>query len=283
MSVESGAGAGEWPGAQPHPLVVHHTEQRQFRLAEEWVVAALTRGDKVLYKHRFGTGRDTAPDRLTRTAAAAVGTGQLEFVDAERLHAETGGKHEALYERHVDLVRTALRSGYPTVVMTADGPASHTIAPDPDELLAHERDLGRLTAELDVRSLCRYDLRTERSEFLTQLLDVHHRAVSDDVWDAVLRDGRMVLNGEIDSSNAERVASVLRVGARGGVHTVDLAGVRFLAAAGIGALTSVAELIGERGGTLVVANASRGTARMLALVGFTEHPAVELVAPEQAP
>lgn len=280
--MEDPAGARRGYAAAPHPLMIYRSEQQQRSQAARWIAEALSQGDKVFYKHNFtDTSSDPAAQWLAEAGIdpAVLESGQLELVDAERLHADTGGWHRALRDDHVERVQRAYREGYPQVAFTGDGAALHTIAPRAAELVAHERDLDRLTHDFRVRALCRYHSEREDLGLLTQMLDLHHRSVEDGLWGALRNAGRLIVSGEIDINNADRFATVLHSAVADGARKVDLAAVTLLSAAGVAILTEVADVLHEAGERLAVVGASPTTVRVLSLLGVVDHPGLDLVRP----
>jgi anti-anti-sigma factor len=234
-----------------------------------WITTALSRGQRVLYKHA-GTD-DGARAQLTELAGpAALDSGDLELVDAAALHAETGGDPPALQDWHATVVARARREGYAGVAVTCDGTALRVIAPDPDAMLAHERDLTALSSAEPVTVLCRYDARAEQAGTLEALLGTHAPGVEDVSFAAVRRTDLLAVAGAIDASNAYRFAAVLHTAVADGIRVLDLGELEFLGAAGLHALEAALLALAEDGEVLIARNASRTVRRALNLSGLSE-------------
>jgi anti-anti-sigma factor len=182
-----------------------------------------------------------------------------------------------LFDWHVAQVRQAREQGYPGVSMTGDGLALHVIVPDVEQLVAHERDLDRLTVEAGVRALCRYDRRVEPPELLTQLAGVHYHSVHDVIWSTEERIDRLVVRGEIDISNAERFAAVLHAPVADSLRVVDLAEVRFMSVAASTALIQVAQWLRAHGDQLVLVNVPSVVMRVFSALDFAGRTGAEVI------
>ncbi|MQY04689.1 ANTAR domain-containing protein [Actinomadura macrotermitis] len=274
-----------------HLLLIYRSPVRQWRRTAGWIADALAREEKVYCTHRPGddvlarlTG-GTAPEsvdlaRGTRELLEeALRSGRLELLDAAHRHDGTGGDHRALRDRLLELVERARADGHAGVAMTADEVAMHILAPDPAELVAHERDLARLAAGQRVRLLCRYQLDAGPPGLLTEVAGAHG-GVDDLLWSAQRRGDRLLVCGEVDAADADRFAAVLAGAVREGVASVDLAGARYLSAAGIAALEEAARLRAGQGGTLELTGVPPLLRNALEAVGLTERvPALISAAP----
>jgi anti-anti-sigma factor len=256
---------------------LHQSNARQQRHTEAWIADALAHGEKVFYKDQSTAHRgESVIDELVGVGAAARASGQLEIIDARQCHADTRGEHQALFQLNMALVQRARHEGYPGVAMAVNEAARHVIAPDPEQLLAHERDLDRLTTEPGVRALCCYDLRTEEPGLLAQLAGVHYHGVDDVYWASEEWIGKLVVRGEIDLSNVDRFAAVLQAATADSVRIIDLAGVKFLSVAGSAALARVAEVLRGGGEQLVLVNVPPVVMRLLSVVDFTRRTGAEV-------
>lgn len=263
--------------ASHHPLLVHQSPGRERRQTGAWIADALAHGEKVLVKRRFVAGaQQSTLDGLTGAVLAARQSGQLRIIDAEQCYAETGDP-QALYEWHVAQVRQAREQGYSGVSMTGDGAALHVIVPDAEQLVVHERDLDRLSAEVGVRALCRYDQRIEQPELLTQLAGVHYHSVHGVIWSSEQRIDRLVVRGEIDISNAERFAAVVHAAVADSLPVVDLAEVQFLSVAASTVLAQVAQWLREHGDQLVLVNVPSVAMRVFSALDFVARTGAEII------
>jgi anti-anti-sigma factor len=261
-----------------HPLVVHQSDARERHRTGAWIADALAGGEKVFYKRQpTGRAEQSLIDELVGVGSVALDSGQFEVIDAEQCYAETGGERQALFELNVSLVARARREGYAEVAITGDGAALRVMTPDPEQMLAHECDLHQLTSDPGVRVLCRYDLRTETPDLVTQMAGVHYQSVDDLFWASEQRIGKLVVRGEIDGSNAERFAVVLHAATADGVRIVDLSEVTFLAVAGTVALAHSAEFLREHGEELVLINVPPIVMRVLSVLDFAERVGAEVI------
>ena len=110
-----------------------------------------------------------------------------------------------------------------------------------------------------------------------EMLRLHRGDVDDETWAATVVGDRLRVRGEIDASNVDRFARVLRSAVTAGVSTVDLSEVGFFAVAGVRALLVAAELLHERGQPLTVIDPHVGRGRVLLLSVAADHPGIQLI------
>jgi anti-anti-sigma regulatory factor len=261
-----------------HTIVVFARRSRHEAVLGAWLADAVGRGDKVLLLR--GPGEDVSLLDRSLTAAgldpsSVVGSGQVEVLDSARWRAESGGRAERLYELYLGQVRRAGRDEFPGVALTGDERAMRALVRDDVELVAHERDIDRLVADHGVRALCRYPVR-DCGNVLHEILRLHYRDVIDDLWQATIVADRLLVRGEIETSNVDRFDVVVRAAVTAGASTVDLSGVEFFSAAAVRALFGAADLLQQRGRPLVLLDPQVSHVKALALEFLAEHPAVEL-------
>jgi anti-anti-sigma factor len=261
-----------------HTLVVHADPRRDRSVVAGWIAGAVSRGEKVLYKH---APTEDAVAVLGRSLpavgleSAVLSSGQVALVDAAVLRAECGGLHARLYELHREQVRQATREGFSGLAITGDGAVMRIVTRDEAELRAYERDIDLLAVESGLRSLCRYDTQ-EPPEFLDEILGLHYRDIEDNIWAGTVAGDRLSLRGEIDISNADRFAAVLHAAVADGLHKIDLSGLQFCAIAGIRAIASATDLSHRDGERLELVNVDPGLARLLTISGVVDHPGLQL-------
>jgi anti-anti-sigma factor len=259
----------------PHALVFHQPADQSARKVQVWISVALARGEKVIYKRAAAsTGGKLSWPRL---AGQAMRDGQLEILSAEDVYARTGGEHRALFEFHAALAAQARKQGFHRTAVTGDDAATYIISPDREQLLAHERDLDRLAAELDMRLLCRYAIHAEQRSLLGSLAGIHHQCIDDLLWTCRTQERTLILSGEVDISNADRLASVLRAALDEGVRTIDLSRLAFLAAAGLQALEQSLDRLPSHGDQLVLMGVAPVIVRSLTTVGLSRRPELKIV------
>lgn len=268
------------PGISRHTLLLHSTRQRGEIALAAWIRAAVDRGEKVLVKHAASTKVLHRILPASWLDADAQGSRRVELADAEAMGSRCGGRHERLYELHVELAERAQQEGYAGLATTADGPALRALTRDNTELVEHERDIERLVARRQVRALCRYHPDTD-ARLLPDALQIHHHDVDDDIWTARIVDGQLWIRGELDASNADRLAQVLRASVTDGVTVVNLSELEFCAVAGVRAFLDAADAL-YPGRELVLTGASRFLTKTFTITGCDNHPALRLVPRERA-
>lgn len=265
-----------------HSLLVYASPRRERSAVASWIAQALGRGEKVIYKH---APTEDAAAVLRRSLpevgldAAVLSSGRVELVDTTDLKAASGGRHERLYDLHLEHARDAAREGFSGVALTGNAAAMRSITRDATELSGYERDLDRLAHEFHMPSLCRYP-DEEQPELLGDVLEVHFRDVEDEYWTAAVTGDRLRVRGEIDFSNADRFAAVLRAVVASGLHRVDLSEVGFCAVAGIRAILSVTDHPPRGAAALTLEAVPAVVARLVDLTGAANHPGLQLSEPE---
>jgi anti-anti-sigma factor len=261
-----------------HGLLIYASPRREQSAVASWIAQALGRGEKVLYKHAPTEDAAAVLGRSLPEAgldAAVLSSGRVELVNTTDLRAASGGRHERLYELHLESARQAAREGFTGLALTGNAAAMRTITRNEIELSGYERDLDRLAHEFDVPSLCRYP-DEEQPELLDDMLEVHFRDVDDEHWAAAVVGDRLRVRGEIDFNNADRFAAVLHAVVAGGLHRVDLSELEFCAVAGIRALLSAADQPRRSAATLTLEAVPAVVARLLTLTGAVDHPNLQL-------
>jgi anti-anti-sigma regulatory factor len=261
-----------------HTIVVFARRSRHEAVLGAWLADAVGRGEKVLVLRARGEDASLIDRSLTAAGlnpSSVVGSGQLEVLDSARWGAECDGRAESLYELYLGQVRRAGRDEFPGVAMTGDERAMRALVRDDVELVAHERDIDRLVADQGVRALCRYPV-WEGGDALREILRLHYRDVIDDLWQATVVADRLLVRGEIETSNVDRFDVVVRAAVTAGASTVDLSGVEFFSAAAVRALFGAADLLQQSGRPLVLLDPQVSRVKALALEFLAEHPAVEL-------
>lgn len=238
-----------------------------------WVRSAVAAREQVLV--RTAPGSVVTDSLLPGPVTSGVGaegdppagpSQQVRPLDATRLRDATGGRADALCEAFADLADQARRAGWAGLAVTGDAAALRATVADDHELWTHERDLERLTRELPLRVLCCYGS-DEPRDLLAGMAGVHHRCVTDVLCCATQERDCLWLSGEIDISNADRLAAVLHAGRLAGTRCVELSAPRFCGAAGLDVLVeSAAGSAPDR--PLVLRNPTAGMDRVLRMVGL---------------
>ena len=251
-----------------HRLLVPASPSQDCSVVAVWIAEAVDRGEKVLYKH--APSEDAAA--VLGRSLSAVGldpavlmTGQVQLADADALRIETGGVHEALSALHEQQLDQANREGFAGLAMTGDAAAMHSITRDEGELARYERALERLATEARVGSLCRYAV-DEHPGLLDDMLAVHYREVTDDVWSAEVLDQRLRIIGELDFSNAGRFTPVMHAALSAGVRVLDVSELRFCDIVGVRALVTAATALPRENRPLTLTGVDGVLATMLGLM-----------------
>jgi anti-anti-sigma regulatory factor len=210
---------------------------------QQWSVACLAeggrRGDKLF---RFGRDYPTAVTRVDPGVGRPVT--QLD----PRVAFLGGGRLDpaVMYRMFREQSAAARRAGCRGLRLVADMDWVLAAAPSRHELTAFELLLDQVVNELDATVVCAYRTAHFDSDTLAELTAVHPITVGPVPTDAGFRLWNVTghvwaLAGEIDYSNAESVARALTVVAEGtSTLRLNVAGLRFIAVAGIHALVQLA-------------------------------------------
>ncbi len=251
-----------------HSALVYRCPQTERARTGAWITTALAGGERVIYKHT-GPAEAVRAELAGLVGAVAPGLGGLELADAAELHAETGGKPDALRDWHLEALTRARRDGYSGLALTCDGATLRGIAPEPGATIEHEHELTELSAEVPMRVLCRYDTAVETDADLGGLVRQHAPGLEDITFAAHRYPDRLAVAGAVDAANATRFGAVLSAAVAAGVRLVDLEELEFLAAAGLHALDTVARPLAEYGEHLGLHHATSPVRQVLTLSGLT--------------
>jgi anti-anti-sigma factor len=230
------------------------------------------RREKVFYKHAPTEHPAAVLERSLPAAGldpAVLTSGEVQLADTADLRAQTDGRHDALYALHLHQLGQATREGFAGLALTGDAAAMHTITRDNSELAGYERDLERLATEAGVWSLCRYPP-NEQPELLGDILAVHYRNVAEDSWSVEVVDDQLRLRGDVDFTNADRFAPVLRAALTAGVRAVDASGLEFCDVAGLRALVCAANALPRTALPLPVAGLDGVLVRILRMTDLLD-------------
>ena len=262
-----------------HSIVVYDVRTgRREQAMERWISRALGRREKVLYE--LAPGED--PSRVLRSSrvrvgADAIAAGQLEVIDADRLRAASGGAADGLAKVHRTRLHRARGEGWAGLAVASGGAVLSAVSGDEATGLVHERGITRIVEE-GMSALCCYST-GEAPNLVDAMLVAHHGDVEDELWVAEGVGDRLRLRGEIDATNADRVVAVLRGALAAGIRVVDLAELRFCAAAGVRSFAAAADTLEDGADALLLMNPSPGLRMIFALVGLADHPCVRIVPP----
>jgi anti-anti-sigma factor len=193
-----------------------------------------------------------------------------------------------MVKRYEDLVDRAHREGFRSVALTGDAQSPPGDPPSrqlqhADEVVAREQLVDQVTACLGIGVLCRYDPFAQPRDVLNRLLALHFHNVDDVHWGADVIDGRLTVSGEIDLTDIERFREVVKAATRAGVTTIDLDGVRLLAASAMGVLADLATRLARSGQALVLANPPGLVLETLSISGLIDHPGLRVIGQHSSP
>lgn len=200
-----------------HTLLVAATDHAQHAGAAAWVDHELAAGAKVYYKGWAAVSPEThwlTGHEGSRRARAAVGSGQLEFLDFPTVIELCGGTTEGLWRLQADEVERGLDEGWGRIAMAQESP--HRPMSDGDdgdeaaELAAQESGYDRLAERRPLRVLCQLTLDEENPAAVRATTTAHHRDIVDVGWSARVEAGRWCPAGVLDVAVAGRFAAALR-------------------------------------------------------------------------
>jgi anti-anti-sigma factor len=267
--------AGPEAHSAPHTLLVHREDSHRRRHVGGWVRRGLERGEKILYSTVAG---DTTVARELRRGGVdvqrAVRDGQLTFVPMERFFP---GAEQAT------LVRRALEEGYPGVRLSAEADAGlDGVGAEQYQLIDGLMD--ELCASLPVFALCQYDAgaatATAHAARLASAVDSHLAAVQDGEMWLRRRGDQVVVGGEVDLVSADVLSHALRRVCqleRGSEMVIDLTELTFVDVAGCRALVAGTEPLRGAGGRVLFHGVDGQVDKVMALLGITRLPGLELV------
>ncbi len=255
-----------------HTLLVEHRDRDPGGAGDAiavWIGAAVRRRQRILYELEPEESRDTV---LAALLDGCEGH-QLEVLEPAVVRAESSGTAEGLALMHRLRVDQAHAQGWAGLAVVT-GPAVLAAVADGADTTTrmHEHAVSGPVVEAGMSALCRYRP-DHRPELADVMLAGHFDDVDDDIWGARLVAGTLRLRGEIDISNDDRVAHVLRGALDSGVRVLDLSELGFCAAAGVQALVRAADSL-PAGDTLVIAGADATLQHLLSVVGPSDRLAV---------
>jgi anti-anti-sigma factor len=291
MTVGGARGSAYTVERGDHACIAYRDDRQHRDLLASHLTAALERAEKIVYV------ADTAPTEplsawlrsITAESEALVRRGQLLIRPPVRFRIPNG---RFAPERVVDFLGTesslAARSGYAglrvclEMTWVADEPRGQV------RLVAYERLLtGLLAGEqaLGLALICQYDERRFADEQLRQLQQAHpivlHAALAIRRAPLLrlspLDDGAgLRVEGEIDRSNAEQLATALRsaLAAEQDLH-LDLEGLEFADIAAVRLLAQAATSLSD-GHRLILLAPSPVLRRVLQVQGWDKLPALQM-------
>lgn len=263
----------DWDG---HLLLLHESEADRIAGLIAWARRGLDRGEKVVLGEAPVSGRPPMLLQLRRHGwdpGPALADGRLEVLPVGRFLPS---------EERRRIVEDALDEGFPSVRLSAESSAALAAMPAPSYQVV-ERAMADLCRTGRVSALCQYARSRTPGSVLAEAIETHADGLRHRLLHARETGDGIAVAGEVDISNAdvfeELVRALTRTAASRGDARVDLAQLRFLDAAAVGALLRASEGFRAAGGRLRLAGASRFLDRVLRLLRVDEVPGI-VVTPE---
>lgn len=261
-----------WPMA--HTALLFDEDHGRRVSVHDWVGTALDAGDKVCYL----TADLDAAQWIARSPqpSAAQRSGQLSVLLAQDIVQRAGGDCARVRAAMVDTAHGALAAGYPGVALTAEHSARALLAPRRQDRVAVEQELDTLVSSLPIRVLCQYDTMSSSRAWILEASALHYAAMKDELCSARRQRDRLLLRGEIDASNGDRVATAWQAALRDGVAVFDLAEVDFLAVDSLRRLSGLAAGLADAGRSLTLVNLPPQVRRAAAVARVDDARGLEL-------
>lgn len=259
-----------WDG---HLLLLHRSESERLAGLAAWVRRGLHREEKVIYTE--------VPSDLPRSSLLL----SLQAHGIDTTSAITAG-HLAILRLcdyppggHVEVVERALAEGYRGVRMSAEVRAMVKAVTEP-VYAGIERTTVRLCRTRPFSALCQYDQASTTNEGLRRITGAHMTGIRQEQLRTGPIEEGLALAGEVDVSNDDVFASVVRAAAAaaGRRLRLDLSRLTFLAAGGYRALVDSTQHFRDSGGRLLLMAPTPQVERILRMLAIDQLPHVELAA-----
>ena len=257
------------PGWDGHLLLLHAVESFRRASVAAWACRGLQQDAKIVYTES-GRGR-LVHDLLVDHGADVAGAltqGTLQAVALEEFYAPAG---------LAKLVQRALDEGYSSVRLLVGAAAALTVL-SAREYAEFEQVVDGLCATRPVSALCQYDRGAAVGVGLDEVTDRHGQGVRELQLQTDCVNGSLRLTGEVDLTNADVLASVLRAATARATATlrVDLSGVSFLDVNGVRALLDGSAPFRERDGYMELMRPQAAVVRVLRLLGIGQVKGVQI-------
>lgn len=261
----------DWNG---HILLLHSSEQERSARLAGWVLRGLENDEKVLCTEPAARPEQRSLPAVLRAngvdAAAAMAEGRLCVVPTPEFY-PAGGQ--------LPVVERALAEGYRGLRIAAEATTALMVLTWP-AFVAVERGIDEVARTRPLSSMCQYSRASTvagrlRDVVQNHLTGIRERLLSTGVANG---DGELILAGEVDMSNEEVLATVLRVATNRAADTVrlDLRQVGFLSAGGCRAIDEGTRVFRDGAGTVRLDRPSAAVADALRLSGVAALPGIEL-------
>jgi anti-anti-sigma factor len=248
-------------------MSVATSEDERRSTLSDWIVSGLQGGEGFVYTEPDG------PPESGWLSTALDGTP----VDIDRAHQDGLLLQIPMTDFYsVDappmLVDLAWTEGFRRLRIVADARHGLQVLDQPT-YLKYERGLAGACATSPLAALCQFDGETA-STWLSEVSLMHMGHGPASMFMAVPDDETVVLFGEVDITNDDRMTEALRLtaGRADGFMKVDLSGLTLLSAAGCRALIEGTDSYRARGGHVLLVGARPPVQRVLKLLGFDEAP-----------
>jgi anti-anti-sigma factor len=229
-----------WDG---HLVLLPGSEDERRSRLSSWVRSGLDRGQQVVYAENGTTPADHSVfavlDEHGVDTVRARARDTLVLVSPEEVSVPGGWR--AVAERGLEHHPAVRLSGEPCG------------AGQPAAVLAElDRDLDELRRTLPVSVLCQYGGPVASGEPFDGVAGFHRDGVRERQLQTALRDGMLVLAGEVDLANEAVLVPVVRSATAGAgpVLALDLRRLSFLSVGGCRALVTATEAFRARGGCI---------------------------------
>lgn len=258
------AGESSWPS-----ILIYDDHAGRDAALHRWICSALRRGYKVVYQLTGGQGSPAAVAASLRRHGGVVGaalrTGQLELVDADRVQTSTVAPDE-LWQVYEPLVRRSPPDRWTGSALLVD--ADH-LSPETADRVALQLLADRTGVHVHTR--CEP---LAAGPLIEHMFARGNGEVEDGLWWAARWSNRLQVGGEIDAGNLSRFSSVLHSAVHGGTDVIDLTDLAFCSAHGARAVVEAGDDALRHGRTLTLDNLRPEIVRLLDLIGVADHAGI---------
>ncbi|PPS77009.1 hypothetical protein BV882_02450 [Streptomyces sp. 46] len=280
-------------GPGDHLCFAFADDAEQRRMVSAYLADGLARGERVLYfvdRHAPAAVLSWLRSGGVDPDAAAA-SGQLRVATAEESYLASGVfDPDAMVASLQEEARDSLAAGYAGLRVSGEMSWALRDAPGLGRLEEYETKVHSVFAGRPASAICQYDARQFNPEQLRMFEQCHPAAVELDPWysSSVLciapafREGERVLQvtGTVDYQATSHLAAALEQTRQWpGDVRVDMSALDFIDLAGLRVLVHAAERLGE-GRRLRVMNLTPMLCKVISVVGFDQHPALVVTAPE---
>lgn len=254
-----------WDG---HLLLLYGAERERLSKFAAWARHGLECGEKVVYSELSPTAAREALWRGGVDVSKEMAVGRLVELTPEEFY-PAGGQ--------IEIVNRALAEGHAAVRLS--GVADAAAAALPAARYAEvERRIAVLCRTRPVSALCQYEESSTVGEQLSSVASTHITGIRQRMLCTSSRSRDLSLGGDVDLSNEDLLAGVLRAATAGrhGTFTLHLNHLRFLSAGGCRVLATATAAFRDRGGLLLIVDPQPQVEHVLRLTVVDHLTGVEL-------